>query len=795
MKHLLFKTVLLLSMVATSFSCTEDSTNTTVDPNTDASAQFTLGEVGTYQVEVEVVSSLVSQCAYQVTTDMSATAPAPAVLFAEGTVETISDSPATITVSSLEGDTEYKIFICAKYDEALGYSDVVELGSFTTAGYSEFVTIMPSDDLFSIKMYIEVPEGKTIAYCAIDLDDYKTWMEYGVFYDAYFLTAEKGKLDVVTESQIVTYDGDGTFAPGQAVQVIVGEVVDGELDYYNRETWEPLFDVDSYAADLASIGSIDPDDYWTTDYHFSQTTNVTGPTVLDDHIGYEIVSSTTQSVTFSLTMPDAIDQYVYSVYGTSDWNYLVSVLGEDGAIFFATAYYDGYATEDMLVTATDLEAGLTYQLILIGRGTNSNGAEITLDIVEFAPAEATLPAPTVKVSAIDVPEGYEESAFEVWFNIKSDSKDVSYIKYLCNDTRSWLLEINEGSSYTSLMDANGNLINTAEVIDSINSDEGYNMAFSSTADTETGLLVVAGNIEETESSAEAADAYATNWTIPIPDADTVYSDLFTALLGDWTATAYVMTSDDSGYTYYRSTTPITGDVTISTAPAYPETLSDEVYAAYPSKTTAEVDELFEQFKESSAKFEASVRGQNRLLCEGSVEGNFDTGYSSPFDLFYDEYYTIAVTTDDLFNDFGPKWFLEIHDDGSVTIPIDPLYIPPFNGYSSTFPLYQYAVEPYEYVVSDEITEFSVTVSDDRNTITLNDKYYDGVQYCYSAGYDYYGFFIQSFMCYKMTLTRNEVAASIPQLYPLTELKGVDKVYVTAKSMEQITSKLESMLNR
>lgn len=776
--------MMILGVIATSVGCTES--NTDQDPNAP-SAKFVLGEPGTYDVEITLTSNLVSDYAYTVTTDMDAVAPAPVVLFAEGTTGEVTEDVTSIKVSSLEGSTEYKIFICAKYSDSLGYGEVVELGSFTTADYSDFVTILPSDDMFSIKMYIEVPEGKTIAYTVMDLDDYNTWMGYGTFYDAYFLSWNKDIINAVTESQVVVCSGDSTFAPGQAVRVIVAEVEDGPIDAYDRETYRALFDVDSYAADFTAGTMKDADDYWTTEYHFSETANVAPPETVDNPVGCEILSTTTQTATLSFTKPEGVEQYVYSIYETSGWDYVISQLGYDGAIFFATMYPDDLGTDDMVIEATGLQQGLTYKAILIGNIAGSDGTKISVNIVEFAPSEPTKPAPELTVTAIDAPEGEEVSPFVVWFNIKCDSQDATYIKYLCNDYRSWLLELNSGSTYTSLMNANGNIINNVEVIEGINSDEGYNIYFSSLAETETCLVVVAGNDEYSESSAEDESARASNTTIAIPDAELVDSDLFTSLLGSWTATAYVMILDDNG-NYALSSTPNTGTVKISSVPEYPETLTDEVYAAYhPKMTIEQVDSLYEQFKVSSAKFEKEVRGQNRLLCEGSIpgNGNFAVSYSSPYDLFYDENYTVAVTTDDIFKDFGPKWFLEIREDDEVVIPIDPTIIPSFYGYNSTDALYQYAIDPVTYSTNTEITEFAVKVSEDRNTITLLPKYYDFVQYYYSAGYSSMGYFFQMFMCKDLVLTRNttDVTGVAPHAY--TKFKNVETKKVSAKSYDAI----------
>ncbi len=763
MKLFYLRLLSIFGVVAAVIGCAKDETATNDSGNgSEYSAEFVLGIPGIYDVEITLTGDQIVGYAYMVTTDLDAATPDAAILFAEGVTGSVTESETKISVTSLEGATQYKIFACAEF-ESVGYGDVVELESFTTANYTEFVTLLPSDDMYSKKMFINVPEGSTIAYAAMDLDNYTTFISSYMYIDAdFFYNTAKSKLNVVAESQVVTVDG---FGPGQAIRVLVVEVEEGTTDYYGNETYRAKYDYDGYTTAFSQSTGVNADDYWLTECHFSESTNVTPPVLVDAPVECEITNQTTKSVTMSFKMNDQIDQFAYLYFDTATWNLLCDTFGYDGAIYFATSYSD-VGTTDMSYTATDLQYGLTYQMILIGHA-NEDGTEHSVNIVEFAPIEATLPAPEVTVSPIDAPAGETESPLRVWFNIKCDTKDASYIKYLCNDYRAWLFELNAGSTYSSLMSANGQVINDLDIMAAINSDEGYDIVFSASEESTTGLLVVGVNVEETESSAENSGAYAENTTGSIPDAVRVESDLFETLKGEWTATAYLMETNDSGYTYYPSTTPTTTQFTISSAPEYPAELTEDVYDAYASiMTRDEVDVLYEEFKLSSQHFEDKVRGQNRLLCEGLDLGYNGTTYYSPFDLFYDDYYYGAVTTDDLFYDFGPKWYLQIAADGSISVPIDYTTMSPFNGYSYSSPLYLYAIDPVNLVYNTDITSFDVTLSEDGNTITFEPVVIDGTEYLFSSGYsiDYYGYnyFIQTFMCSQLVLTRNTDSASAPQ---------------------------------
>ena len=91
-------------------------------------------------------------------------------------------------------------------------------------------------------------------------------------------------------------------------------------------------------------------------------------------------------------------------------------------------------------------------------------------------------------------------------------------------------------------------------------------------------------------------------------------------------------------------------------------------------TKEEVDALYDEFKMEAEAFNARVRGQNRLLCLGFGYDTDDADTPqfpsiTPYELFCNpEYSSYDVAS--LFYDFGPKWYLQIAEDGSVTAPFN-----------------------------------------------------------------------------------------------------------------------------
>lgn len=773
MKSIYTKFLLLLTFVVMLVSCTKDDSSLDNNDNTspDAlTAEFSLGSPSISTVDITLTTQNAIAYAYELTTDLNQQAQDAAIMFAEATTGDIDSDSTTLTLSGLNGETSYKLFICVEFADNAGYSEVKEL-EFTTEGFTEFVTLLPSDNKFSVKFHIEVPAGEMVAYTVLDLETYIGLTEYG-YTDPDFLQDAEEHLNIITDSKTVTFDGwyatdtdtgetyiDAVPQPGQSLRLIVSAMQDGGTDYNGRQVYEAKFDYTKYAETIANYGEVSIDSFWLTEYYEIRNFNVEPPTLVDAPAECSIESITTRSVEFDVTLNDKINAVAYIHVDDDTWQTILDELGYDGAIYWATNNsYVSY--EDFTYTATSLEVGTTYQLILIGRA-NDDGTEHSVNIVEFTPIEPTKAAPEVLVTAIAAPEGEVESALKVWFNIKSPTKDAIYFNYLCNDTREWIHMLNSGYSYSDMM-ASAYTIDDGTSIDAVNSDEGYNICFDSWEETSNRLVVSVANDEETMSDPEDESARADNTTIALPYATPVESSLFEDLKGEWLVSAKLMNSTynsaTDSYTYSPSSTVTTATITISDSPEYPAVCPDYAYDLYPSMTTEEVDALYTEFIASAIKYEEKTRGQNRLVCEGLALVDYFTTYLSPFDLFVDESYSAAVTTDDLFLDYGPKWNLQIGEGDTVTIPLDPTVIPSLANHEY-FEIVQCALDINNPEYSTEVTELEVIVSEDKNTLTVQPKVKDGVTYYYSAGYMYNYSYSPMFICSTFELTRISSSSS------------------------------------
>jgi hypothetical protein len=120
-----------------------------------------------------------------------------------------------------------------------------------------------------------------------------------------------------------------------------------------------------------------------------------------------------------------------------------------------------------------------------------------------------------------------------------------------------------------------------------------------------------------------------------------------------------------------------------------------------------------------------------MLCTGFLDfdyfknpGRMDT--RTPYDLFVAKDYG-SVDVPQIMYDFGPKWFLEVLEDGSVIVPFNSTYLPPMHNW----PMYaKYDWDACTYYVggvgsgigfydpNESVHGFPVEVSEDMNTITI-----------------------------------------------------------------------------
>lgn len=765
MKHLSCYLTLMFLVLAGGIlqSCKDNDEPTPPEPTPELT--LTVGATGTNSVELKLTNTNMKEYAYQVTTNLSTAAPSAAILFGTGTTGTLTEGENSITITGLEGNTEYMVHLATKSDA--GFGEKVLSQKIKTSAYTELVTITERH-FTGISFHIEVPEGKHISYAVLERENYLAFKQQFGYTDADLLN----KTQPISASATITFtemtdeetgDTFARFRPGEALVVIVGEMEMGP-DPWNPEqqTWIPCFDFEKYINNGSGPGPLaegDPvteEECWTG-VHAAVYANCKAPERVDADIKIEQVTRTTRTVEYTVTPDETVIAYCYNYVDMATWESLMEQLGEDGLICWISS--NSYTTKDPArVACTDLQPGVTYKFVVIGK-VNEDGTKHCVYIEEFSAGEATKPAPEIVVTGIKAPEGQTESPYLVWFNIKALNKDVVSAKYLANDVSEWVKQLNTGTTYVAMMNQYGNPLD-ADAIAAMNTDAGYNLSFPSWEDSETRLVVCGYNDEEVANSPDKdTRGWADNRTIEEPAAPAVSSSLFNELTGDWTATATLLVStydaETGKYIESESPTPKIAKVTISQKLEFATTCPDEVYPMYPDKDKEYVDELYNDFLTSAEKYNRKVKQQNRLICEGLDITNYYTKYMSPYALFINESYN-AYDTDELFFAFGPKWYLEIGEGDQVQVPTDLNRIPPVCAwYRQTIYFSGVSSDGYD----PSLKGFKVTVSEDKQTLTVEPVVVDGQTYYPSLISITNGFASAEAKCAKLVLTKGWTDAS------------------------------------
>ena len=680
------------------------------------------------------------------------------VLFMNGTVLECEDGESEITVSGLEPNTNHTLYVAATTVDDEYYGEVVTL-DFSTGDYEEDVTLVDVG-YNNFTVHVKVPEsvkenGNVLRFSYGNLVMYNSnksgWMAST---DAQTLEANGGQF-MVNDSTIYYGPENEVFideygeeivlhdpiVPGEPIIFLVGEFAWGESMYGWGEGWySALFDNDAYQEDLWSgTGEVNEEDYWTGYFHKMELT-ARQPEVLNATV--DIDASNVQAVTGSIKFtPDAdVSQYCVLVIDEISYAQILELIGgnEEYLQWFTTSYYASFMlgmrtfqgnTEIDLTDYLYLQEQTKYHIMVTAMG-DAEGTSQSFQHIEFSTTEKTLEAPEVTVTAIDNPYGPEDP-FQVWFNVKNTGNvDVASAMYAANYERDWAAAL-QYMTYADVT-ASGNAL-TAEQVAMINSSEGLNLGFSTIDGMTTRLAVLAYNIEQTPNVLEeGCPAIADNTADFMPDAERVESGLFSALEGEWT-----MTADVAHYDYnegvYVDDGPESIKVTVYDGiNDYPETLPSEVYDYYTGMTKEEVDALYDEFKMEAEAFNARVRGQNRLLCLGFGYNTSDAPTSfnttTPYELFCNpEYSSYDVAS--LFYDFGPKWYLQIAEDGSVTVPFNSNRMYPLQAWTDNI-YYMAAYNDNGFVSvgeNDSNEEFPVNVASDENTITVNPYILDGTE--------------------------------------------------------------------
>ena len=732
-------------------------------------------EAGADFITLAVTASKPMEIAYKVTT--KAQLVTPAVLFKTGEVIEVADGDVIELREGIQQDTHYYIYAVARFDETT-YSERISLEATTTKyEFNELITIVETY-LDGYKAHITVPQetkdrNHAIRAGSMPLSwyylmtsskgqttvDVQAIASNGNPYEGHMFT---DSTIVLNDKNVILLDEKGNpvldenneqidihdpIVPGEPTILIAGETYYGTPEDFNyvvgytaptMDSWSvPYFDPEK----REWLGAFQKKEFFTKE-----------PTLCDATVEIDIPEDeiTVTDAMIYFEMSDDAYSYFYIVLDNSTYNQILSTYlngNEDWYRWFLTSYIGFYEwgifpeTENIAVNAASsfvepLTGGETYHVLVTVFG-DEDGATQRFIHKTFKAKDKTKVAPVIDVTAIESSDPYS-----VTFNIKAGADSKGNVQpimgayWVCNYARDFELMFNADYTYATLLKNMGWTFSSEEIAQ-VNSPEGLTVTFP-TLDGEVTRFAAYGcndeytfNVIDEEHTAGWADCKSPLAESVAP----VSSELFTLLEGDWTASAKLRAMqqepDGSILTYHVDHK---SKINISaSAPELPATLDESVYGLYagtpekPGKSKEEVDNMYEELKELSDLFtESRLVGQNRLLCSGFMD--FDPAapqlgvnrleFRSPYDLFVATDYS-SVDVSQLIYDFGPKWFLQIQEDGSVIVPFHSMMLPPMSNWPG-YAFYTGGVADGMafYDSNESYPGFPVEISDDLNTITI-----------------------------------------------------------------------------
>lgn len=762
------------------------------------SGQFSVSvkEVGSSYVDLEFNGPEVMEVAYLLETKEQLMNN-PSIIFKSGVEMTVSDGEVVRITRGITEDTQYYLYVVAKAD-AQNYTDIITLpfktGSFD---FSELVTILDrSLDGYRVRLTLPqstIDAGNAIRWsqCDIMMYNYMSMDDsYSLLYnggsttnaarrDTTLLYSEDTNWYVTEED----YDGDGELdtdyiynpiSPGEPVVFIAGEFSWMEDDpeweteyFYFPSGWDPgyykpLVDEDYFrngGASQSSVGIMTDmeitrpqDSYWTGAFQ-RKVLRVEEPALLDGGVKVELVEATPVNLTFDFHPDENVAQYAIGVFDDSMLEQVMELLNgrEDLLQWAITSFFSAY-TFGTKVASGDVRMQLTsfyyqdaiaentdYHVLVTAMGDNMATTQ-SFQKYTFTTTSKEKDAPEIVVTPVESETTPYKAAFNIKCTSAAEGNPVTECYYAANYLRDWLLSINSGSTYFGIVAGNkAYSYFTADEIEKINSEEGFNISIHSLDGETTRIAVLGYNDEYTpndlssfkfiEDCPAVADC-TTPYTDPKPYVD---DKLYLDLAGDWTATATLQNPDGTKTFEHQSKITLASDLY-----DYPATLSSDVYKLYEDQDydKDKVDALWYEFKQLAEEItEERLVNQNRLVGIGWLDKDsyHRLDARTPYDLFVATDY-VSVDVSSIYNDFGPKWYLEtsIDENGKVvySIPIDSNFLPPASNWS--VPFYLGAMEPDKYVTflygEGWTPAFPVTVSEDRNTITISPIEREGVNY-------------------------------------------------------------------
>lgn len=748
---------LFLTMMAVLWGCSDDNNSdeggkTPEGPSVEISAVNNSegSEVYATSATFSLKASGVESYAYQVVEGEKTDSPAGEIIYAGATEEGASginelkEGDNKVTIYGLEGNKTYTVFFAFK----AGKEYILKSQVITTPAYTRLITVIETKP-YSIKVHFEVPADTYYKFTFGQRDNWQSMKDQFHQTDGDFLsygqlrkgpqTIEIVNGEYLEENPDPEWDTPIQVLPGYPYVILLGECdAEGNIlcEYDIEDPWggDLLKSTRTVETPLADGYTEEcPDEGVTFNGKYAKQYVYGGSTLIEGKIDIKQIKITQRSATFAFTPDESVVNYVVNVLPEDDYNYYRTLTGERGFTSFMLTSNELWSDAQELSTNPDylpLEFGKNYKLIVVG-AYNEDFSIQSIQIVDFTPVKSTLPEAKLEITPKEDPDG---SPWMVWFNIKAPAKNCSYIKYLMNYEKEWAPMLNSGVTKEELMQSYGQYLKEAEIINAINSDKGYDIGFSSWENTPSMLMVASFNEEEAMAVYEGHSS-----SLPEPDKARVESLLFENLKGEWTATCTLSGNKPAKFKVTIDDKPEQGPASVNAmAPnnynallnyfknsAKNNGMNDADAEKYAKEKVAE---LFDEYKSEASRYAGKYRGQNRLVGLG-----FDAAheYKSSWELFNDLEYS-AYDTEELFYDYGPKLFLEISKENGqekVELVTDRNTIAPL----SAWQYYDFYLLGYNSVNFNNAPQgnFPVTVSDDKNTITIGGLEADGTM-CYPS---------------------------------------------------------------
>ena len=739
-----------------------------------------LSGVSTTTAKLTLTTNGVLEVAHKVVkvAEAGETAPDAAIVFAEAEkILPVVDGENVLDVEGLEGATDYVVYVAMKLANE---TFVLEECSFTTSEYGDQILTMISTTPFSVKFHVNMPDTADWVLLLGDRETYEQMKMYFGQSDAGFLESV-GCINYRGSQTIEIKDGDFwytevdwdgsvlgdmtyTIKPGSAYVMLISAAYWGEVPNVWPETWRwmPYYEVagggggwDDWVDDdmgvmntrgamnLGEYTEVCTDEGVTFTHEYAKQCFWTNPAALPaEGEGVEVTLRKLTERTAYFEMVPSENCLSYHVLPLSDEDYsmLTSFIGEAGMQAYVLNYGEPLAGGNEYVMS-GLTVGANYHMMVTGL-FEENGAVQSFHHSTFSPQESTLPLPVIEVTSVEEKNTHDK----VYFNIKCSTKDATAGKYIANYVKDWIPELNSGYSYNDMVEMYGQIL-TEEELDQVNSDEGYELFYTTYEDVATRLAVVAYNADEKAGEAVWADSKAAG----LPAKDKVESSLYADLEGNWVLnywdTQSYLSSENSDkskkYRQFQTTITTNPDFGPASFAAWQGDASYDFVLGALGGNEARVKSLFDEYKAVAAYHKEKYASQNQI-----VSVNFPCGYYvkadkqnvyTPWDLFTSEYYS-AYDNFELFYDFGPKVFFEVKRGDSLVLKSDMNALPPMESFDGAY--YMVGIgkngTTNQYLLS---CEFPVTVSEDKNTLTVHPVEYEGVLYYpgtvqYNYGYAY-----------------------------------------------------------